>query len=189
MKLLHLDSSILGENSASRAISAAIVASLTAADPAIEVTYRDLAADPLPHLTMDVLGNPEGTPELAEFLAADAIVIGAGMYNFTIPTQLKAWFDRVLIAGKTFRYTAEGPVGLAGGKKVYVGLARGGYYGEGQPSAAVEHAESYLRAVLGFVGITDPVFVLAEGLAIDADTRAKAVAGALEEAGAIAVAA
>lgn len=189
MKLLHLDSSILGDNSASRAISATIVSTLTAADPSIEVTYRDLAADALPHLTLDVLGNPDGTPELAEFLAADVIVIGAGMYNFTIPTQLKAWIDRVLVAGKTFRYTAEGPVGLAGDKKVFVALARGGYYGEGQPAAAVEHAESYLRAVLGFVGIANPTFVLAEGIAIDADTRAKSVAAAIEEAGSLAVSA
>ncbi len=189
MKLLHLDSSILGDNSATRAISAAIVSSLTAADPAIEVTYHDLAAQPLSHLTLDVLGNPEGTPELAEFLAADVLVIGAGMYNFTIPSQLKAWIDRVLIAGKTFRYTAQGPEGLAGDKKVFVALARGGYYGEGQPAAAIEHAESYLRAVLGFVGITNPTFVLAEGLAIDADTREKAVAAALAEAGEVAIAA
>lgn len=187
MKLLHLDSSILGENSVSRAVSAAIVSTLTQADPTLEVTYRDLAADALPHLTLDVLGNPEGTPELAEFLAADVVVIGAGMYNFTIPSQLKAWFDRVLIAGKTFQYTAEGPRGLAGDKKVYIALSRGGYYGEGQPAAAIEHAESYLRAVLGFIGITDPVFVLAEGIAIDAETRAKALADALAQASGLAV--
>ncbi|MFC6620321.1 FMN-dependent NADH-azoreductase [Novosphingobium panipatense] len=187
MKLLHIDSSITGENSASRAVSGAIVAALRAADPSLEVVHRDLVAEPLPHLTLDVLGNPEGTPELAEFLAADVLVIGAAMYNFTIPSQLKAWFDRVLIAGKTFRYTAEGPVGLAGGKKVFIALARGGYYGDGQPAAAVEHAETYLRAVLGFVGIQDPVFVVAEGLAIDADTRTKAVAAAVEQAGALAI--
>jgi FMN-dependent NADH-azoreductase len=183
MKLLHIDSSITGENSASRAISAAIVSALTAADPAIEVTSRDLAGDALPHLTLDVLGTPGGTPELAEFLASDVIVIGAGMYNFTIPSQLKAWLDRILIAGQTFRYTAEGPVGLVGDKKVFVALSRGGYYGEGQPGAAVEHAETYLRAVLGFIGIANPTFVLAEGLAIDAETRAKAVAAAVAEAG------
>lgn len=189
MKLLHLDSSILGENSASRSVSAAIVAALKSSDPSIEVTYRDLAADALPHLTMDVLGNPDGTPELAEFLAADTIVIGAGMYNFTIPSQLKAWIDRILIAGKTFRYTAEGPEGLAGDKKVFVALARGGYYGEGQPASALEHAESYLRAAFGFIGIANPVFVVAEGIAIDADTRAKSIAAAIEEAGSLTVAA
>lgn len=183
MKLLHLDSSILGENSASRAISAAIVSSLTSADPSITVTYRDLASDALPHLTTDILGAPEGTPELAEFLASDIIVIGAGMYNFTIPSQLKAWIDRILIAGKTFRYTAEGPVGLVGDKKVYVGLARGGYYGEGAAGAAIEHAETYLRAVFGFIGIQDPTFILAEGLAIDAQTREQAVSGAVAQAG------
>lgn len=188
MKLLHLDSSILGDNSATRAISAAIVASLTAADPSIDVTYRDLAAQPLAHLTLDVLGNPEGTPELAEFLATEVLVIGAGMYNFTIPSQLKAWIDRVLIAGKTFRYTPTGPEGLVGDKKVFVALARGGYYGEGQPGAAIEHAESYLRAALGFIGIANPTFIIAEGLAIDTDTREKAVAAALAEAGKVTIA-
>jgi len=187
MKLLHLDSSILGDNSATRAISAAIVSALTAADASIDVTYRDLAAAPLPHLSLDVLGAPENNAELAEFLDTDILVIGAGMYNFTIPSQLKAWIDRVAIAGKTFRYTAEGPEGLVGDKKVFVALARGGYYGEGQPAAAIEHAESCLRAVLGFMGITNPTFVLAEGLAIDADTREKAVAAALAEAAAIAI--
>jgi FMN-dependent NADH-azoreductase len=187
MKLLHLDSSILGDNSASRAISAAIVSTLTAADPAIEVTHRDLAAEPLAHLTVDVLGAPEGSPELAEFLATDVLVIGAGMYNFTIPTQLKAWIDRILMAGKTFRYTAQGPEGLVGDKKVFVALARGGLYSEGHPAAAVEHAETYLRAVLGFIGITNPTFVIAEGLAIDAETREKAVAAALAQAGEVAI--
>ncbi|MFD2134521.1 FMN-dependent NADH-azoreductase [Novosphingobium resinovorum] len=102
MKLLHLDSSILGDNSASRAISAAIVSSLTTADPSLEVTYRDLAAEPLAHLTLDVLGNPEGTPELAQFLDADVVVIGAGFYNFSIPSQLKAWIDRIAIAARPF---------------------------------------------------------------------------------------
>jgi len=189
MKLLHLDSSILGDNSVSRAVSSAIVASLTAADPSIEVTYRDLAADALPHLTVDVLGNPEGNAELAQFLETDVLVIGAGLYNFTIPSQLKAWVDRILIAGKTFQYTAEGPVGLAGDKKVFVALARGGYYGEGQPAAAYEHAETYLRAVLGFIGITNPTFVLAEGIAIGPEVREKALAAAIEEAGSLAVSA
>ncbi|MYL97459.1 FMN-dependent NADH-azoreductase [Novosphingobium sp. FGD1] len=187
MKLLHIDSSITGENSASRAISAAIVSALTTADPAIEVTRRDLAADALPHLTLDVLGAPEGTPELAEFLASDVIVIGAGMYNFTIPSQLKAWLDRVLIAGQTFRYTETGPVGLVGDKKVIVALARGGLYSEGNPSAAVEHAEKYLRAVLGFIGIDNPTFVVAEGLASGPEAREKAVAQALADAGTMAI--
>lgn len=187
MKLLHLDSSILGDNSASRAVSAAIVASLTSADAAIDVTYRDLSAEALPHLTLDVLGAPDGTPELAEFLASDVIVIGAGMYNFTIPSQLKAWIDRILVAGKTFHYTAEGPVGLVGDKKVFVALARGGRYAEGEPASAFEHAETYLRAVLGFIGIHHPTFIIADGLAIDADTREKAVAGALHEAGTLAI--
>lgn len=180
MKLLHIDSSITGEHSVSRALSKAIVESITADAPSAEVTHVDLATQALDHLTLDVLGAPDGTPELQEFLAADVIVIGAGMYNFTIPTQLKAWIDRIVVAGKTFRYTAEGPVGLVGDKQVFIALARGGYYGEGSPAAAIEHAETYLRAVLNFMGIANPTFVIAEGISIDADTRAASQAAALE---------
>ncbi|WP_260925133.1 FMN-dependent NADH-azoreductase [Novosphingobium sp. 9] len=189
MKLLHIDSSITGEHSVSRTVSKAIVEALTAGDASVEVSTLDLAANPLPHLTLDVLGNPDGSDELNQFLASDVIVIGAGLYNFTIPSQLKAWIDRILVAGKTFQYTAEGPVGLAGDKKVFVALARGGFYGEGQPAAAFEHGETYLRAALGFIGITNPTFVLAEGIAIDQATREAAVAKALEEAKALTVAA
>lgn len=182
MNLLHIDSSITGDHSVSRAVSAEIVATLVAANPNLNVSRRDLVANPLPHLTLDILGAPEGTPELAEFLASDILVIGTGMYNLTIPTQLKAWIDRITIAGQTFRYTAEGPVGLAGDKKVFVALSRGGYYGEGQPAAAFEHAESYLRTALAFIGIHNPTFVITEGVAIDAETREKALNAALQQA-------
>ena len=185
MKLLHIDSSITGENSVSRAVSKAIVEALTAGNPDISVTHRDLAAQPLDHLTLDVLGDPDGTPELRAFLDSDVIVIGAGMYNFTIPSQLKAWVDRILIAGKTFRYTAEGPVGLVGDKQVFIALARGGYYGPGAAAESIEHAESYLRAALGFIGIAAPHFIVAEGIAIDADTRAASLEAALQNAAAI----
>ena len=107
---------------------------------------------------------------LDEFLAADTIVIGAPMYNFTLPTQLKAWIDRIVVAGKTFRYTANGPEGLAGGKRVIVALARGGIYDEGSPAAALEHLETYLRGVFNFIGI-EPEFVAADGLAIGPEQR------------------
>src|SRR4029077_1836460 len=117
MKLLHLDSSILGENSASRQLAAEIVARWRAQHPGLQLKYVDLAAEALPHFPVtDQSGRNEST--LADFLAADVIVIGAPMYNFSIPSQLKAWIDRVTVAGKTFRYTESGPRGLAGGKQV-----------------------------------------------------------------------
>lgn len=179
MTLLHIDSSITGAHSASRTLSAAIVARLRDADPALRVEHRDLVAEPLPHLTLDALGGPDANPDLAQFLAADTVVIGAAMYNFGIPSQLKAWLDRILIAGQTFRYTAEGPIGLAGDKRVILGIARGGLYGPGSEAAAVEHAETYLRAVLGFIGVSAPEVVVAEGLALGEDARAASLADAL----------
>ena len=197
MNLLHIDASVLGDNSVSRKISAAIVARLTSADPGLKVTYRDLAAEPLPHLTgahlAAIMGAPPASPEheahlgvaqaaLAEFLAADVVVIGAPMYNFTLPTQLKAWIDRILIAGKTFRYTATGPEGLAGGKRVIVAISRGGFYGPQSPFAAYEHVESYLRTVFGFIGVTDLEFVAAEGIQIGPEQRETSLKGALETA-------
>ena len=116
---------------------------------------------------------------LDEFLAADTIVIGAPMYNFTIPTQLKAWFDRIAIAGKTFSYTENGPEGLVGDKRVIIALARGGLYGEGSPSASFEFVERYLRAAFNFLGI-EPEFVVAEGLAISSEQRQASISQALD---------
>lgn len=185
MKLIHLDSSILGDGSVSRQVSAAVVARLTAADPTLEVIRHDLAADPLPHVTTDRLASPEGQAVLEEFLAADIVVIGAPMYNFGIPTQLKAWFDHILIAGRTFRYGPDGVQGLAGGKRVIIAQARGNLYSEGSPAAPAEHAESHLRAVLGFIGIT-PEVIVAEGIGFGPEHREKALQAALAEAGALA---
>ena len=173
MTILHLDASINGGNSASRAISANIVEQLRGAKD--DVVYRDLAGDPLPHLTLDAFAD---TSVLDEFLAADAVVIGAPMYNFTLPTQLKAWIDRILIAGTTFRYTANGPEGLAGGKRVIIALARGGFYDANSPAAALEHLETYLRGVFNFIGI-EPEFVVAEGLGISPEHRQTAIQQAL----------
>ncbi|MGZ5985057.1 MAG: FMN-dependent NADH-azoreductase [Caulobacteraceae bacterium] len=180
MKLLHLDSSILGENSVSRSVSAAVVAQLKSAHRDLQVTYRDLVAQPLAHLTLEALADPT---YVDEFLAADVVVIGAGMYNFALPTQLKAWIDRVAVAGKTFRYTEAGAQGLAGGKRVIVALARGGSYGSGSPTESMEHAERYLRTVFGFFGVTDVEFIVAEGIALGPDQRQAALAGALAAAG------
>ncbi|MBN8737357.1 MAG: NAD(P)H-dependent oxidoreductase [Xanthomonadales bacterium] len=183
MKLLHVDSSVLGENSASRDLSAAIVARLRAEHPGAEVTYRDLAAQTLPHFTPVLAeGHPcvaRNAEILDEFLAADTVVIGAPMYNFTIPTQLKAWLDRVLIAGKTFRYTEKGPQGLAGDKRVIIASSRGGIYSEG-PAMAVDFQENYLKHVLAFIGVHDPEIVRAEGLNLGVEQRAAALANAHE---------
>jgi len=175
--ILHLDSSINGENSASRAISAKIVDQLKVAQWGEEVVYRDLAANPLPHLTLDAFAD---TSVLDEFLEADTIVIGAPMYNFTIPSQLKAWFDRIAIAGTTFRYTENGPEGLVGDKRVIIALARGGFYTEGSPSANFEFVERYLKAAFNFLGI-EPEFVVAEGLAVSPEQRESSISQALGE--------
>jgi FMN-dependent NADH-azoreductase len=170
---LHIDSSINGDSSASRAISRSIVDRL-ATD---RLVYRDLVAEPLPHLTLDAFAD---TSVLDEFLAADTVVIGAPMYNFTLPSQLKAWLDRILVAGKTFRYTENGPEGLAGGKRVIVALARGGMYDAGSPAAALEHLESYLRGIFNFIGI-DPEFVAADGLNFGPEHREASLNAALGE--------
>jgi FMN-dependent NADH-azoreductase len=170
---LHIDSSINGDTSASRAISRSIVGQI-ATD---RLVYRDLVAEPLPHLTLDAFAD---TSVLDEFLAADTVVIGAPMYNFTLPSQLKAWLDRILVAGKTFRYTENGPEGLAGGKRVIVALARGGMYDAGSPAAALEHLESSLRGIFNFIGI-DPEFVAADGLNFGPEHREASLNAALGE--------
>jgi len=180
MKLLHIDSSILGEASVSRQISAAIADALRAAHPSAEFAYRDLAADPVPHLTLATLpaANPDALADLQQFQAADIVVIGAPMYNFTIASQLKAWIDRILVVGETFAYDETGPTGLATGKRVIIAVSRGGHYGPGTPAESLEHLETYLRGVFGFIGIT-PEFVAADGLARGPEQRAAAIEHAL----------
>jgi FMN-dependent NADH-azoreductase len=181
MKLLHLDASPLGQHSVSRALTAAVVAQINRETPNTQVTYRDLAAQALPHWTPVVDAESEaaklGETVMGEFLAADVIVIGAPMYNFSIPSQLKAWIDRIAVAGKTFRYTESGPQGLANGKRVVVVSSRGGVYSTG-PAAALDFQENYLRSVLGFLGITDIEFVRAEGVNMSAEHKTNAVAAA-----------
>jgi FMN-dependent NADH-azoreductase len=196
MKLLHLDSSVLGPHSVSRQVSAAIVDRLRQANPGLETVYRDVTATPLGHLTGLHLAAGQGAaPEpslredlaagqavLDEFLAADIIVIGAPMYNFSVPSQLKAWIDRILVAGKTFKYGAQGVEGLAGNKRVIVAISRGGFYGPGTQAAVGEHLETYLRWVFGFIGIKHPEFISADGIQVGPEHREKAVAGALKAA-------
>jgi len=201
MKLLHVDASILGANSASRQLSAAVVERLS--KPGLDITYRDLAAEPLAHLSGEQLAAAQGgVPEtdalrkdlamgqivLDEFLNADIVVIGAPMYNFTIPSQLKAWIDRIVVAGKTFSYDANGPKGLAGAKRVVIAISRGGFYGAGAPAAALEHLESYLRGIFGFIGVTNLEIIIAEGLNTGPDQREKSMQQALETATTLAAA-
>lgn len=200
MKLLHIDASILGGNSVSRQLSAAAVERLRKTTPNLDVTYRDISAAPLSHLTGEHLAAAHGaTPEtpavrediaasvvaLDEFLAADVVVIGAPMYNFTIPSQLKAWIDRILVAGKTFKYSEKGVEGLAGNKRVIVTISRGGFYGADTPAAAGEHLETYLRWVFGFIGVTNLEIIAADGVQVGPDQREKALVGALAAAGAL----
>jgi len=196
MQLLHIDSSVLGPHSASRALSAEIVAKQVALHPGIQVTHRDLAADAALHLSSAHLAAAQGgaieDPSLRqdlakggsyleELLRADIVVIGAPMYNFTIPSQLKAWIDRVLVAGKTFRYGPSGPEGLLSAKtKVFIASSRGNVYQAGSPNAALDHQESYLRGVLAFIGLTDVTIVRAEGLAFGPEAKAAAMSKARE---------
>ena len=196
MKLLHLDSSVLGPHSVSRRVSAAIVDRLRQATPGLDIGYRDLTQTPLAHLSGLHLAASQGAapapslqPDLAagqamleEFLAADIVVIGAPMYNFTIPSQLKAWIDRILVAGKTFKYGPQGVEGLAGNKRVIVAISRGGFYGAGTPAAVGEHLETYLRWVFGFIGVANPEFISADGIQVGSEHREKAVADALKAA-------
>ena len=196
MKLLHIDSSVLGPHSVSRQVSAAIVERLRKTTPRLEIVYRDLGSTPLAHLSGSYLAAAQGAPPepalqqdlaagqavMEEFLAADIVVLGAPMYNFTIPSQLKAWIDRILVAGKTFKYGAQGAEGLAGNKRVIVAISRGGFYGPGTPAAVGEHLETYLRWVFGFIGVTDLEFISADGVGVGPEYREKALAGALQAA-------
>jgi FMN-dependent NADH-azoreductase len=189
--LLHINSSARTTGSISRDVTAEFVTRLQAADPTIVVVERDVAGTPLPHLTEQVLGaffTPADARSaqqaadanlsdtlVSELKAADVIVIGAPMYNFSVSSSLKAWIDHVARAGQTFQYTANGPVGLLTGKKVYVFTARGGVYSSG-PAQGMDFHETYLRAVLGFMGLDDITFVHSEGLAMGDEAVAKALA-------------
>ena len=179
MKLLHIDSSALGAHSVSRQLSAAIVGVWKQRHPETSVVYRDLAAQPLPHWTpVADAADPAaraGEAAMDEFLAADVVVIGAPMYNFSISSQLKAWIDRIVVAGKTFRYTEAGPEGLAAGKKVIIASARGGFYGADSGRTGFDFQEAYLRQVFGFIGVTDVELVRAEGVGVSPEHKAKAL--------------
>ncbi|CAN7373182.1 FMN-dependent NADH-azoreductase [Acidovorax sp. Leaf78] len=193
MQLLHIDSAITGEQSVSRELTARTVAAWKAAHPGTTVQYLDLAAQAPSHLSAQSMGFRTGQAAatdverqenalsealVSQFLAADVVVIGAPLYNFSIPSQLKAWIDRLAQAGRTFKYTDKGPVGLAGGKTVIVASSRGGVYSTSEGGQAMEHQESYLKVVFGFFGITDVRFVRAEGVAMGPDAKAAALVNA-----------
>ena len=196
-KLLHIDSSILGGNSVSRQLTAQIVASWRAAQPDTEVSYLDLAVNAPSHLSAESLGfrmpaggelsdvqkheNAVSEVLVTQFLASDVIVVGAPMYNFSVPTQLKAWIDRIAQVNRTFKYTEKGPMGLASGKTVIVASSRGGTYTTSDAGKAMEHQESYLKTVFGFLGVTDVRIVRVEGLAMGEAAKAAAMAAAALE--------
>jgi FMN-dependent NADH-azoreductase len=189
--VLVLNSSILGGGSASKIVVEDAVRRLVVANPGATVVHRDLGAAPVPHLTITNVAGIKGVPAteaelatralsdelIAELRAADTVVIGAPMYNFSIPTGLRSWFDYVLRAGETFSYSEAGPQGLLSGKRVIVIESRGGLYSEG-PAKALDFQEPYLRQLLGFMGLTDVVFIHVEKLGFGPEARETALAGA-----------
>ena len=196
MRLLHIDSAITGTASVSRQLTAGTVAAWREKHPELQLDYLDLAAQPVAHYNGEALALRHGQTEnlstaqlrenatterlLAQFLQADVVVMGAPFYNFSIPTQLKAWIDRIVQPGRTFRYTADGPEGLAGGKTVVIASSRGGVYSGNAAARSLDNQESYLHTVLDFIGVTDVRVVRAEGLGLGADAKAAAMAQAHE---------
>ena len=193
--ILIVDSAATGAASVSRKLTRELAETLQRRDPSARIVHRDVGAAPIPHLTeatvpairAGIVESPEAERALAlsneliaELKEADVIVIGAPMYNFGMPSTLKAWFDHVLRAGITFRYSEAGPEGLVTGKKAIVIEARAGLYSEG-PAAAFDSQEPHLRTLLGFMGVTDVSFVRAEKLAFGPDAAAAAVADAIGE--------
>ncbi|AHF05186.1 FMN-dependent NADH-azoreductase [Marichromatium purpuratum 984] len=197
-KVLHLDSSLFAAQGVSTTLGAHFVAALREHHPALEVTHHDLAATPLPALdtaTVFAFGTPAENRDadqqaavarsdalIAELREADLLVIGAPMYNFAIPAQLKTWFDLIARAGETFRYTEQGPVGLLEGKRAVAFLSRGGIH-RNLPEDTVA---AYLTSMLPFIGITDIHLVYAEGLNLGDEARAASIAQATEETQALA---
>ena len=197
MNILHIDASASdAATSHSRRLSAELVQKLKAANPGASVVYRDVVANPLPHVDMTIrqAWSPEGDKDASltataarskqlvdELKAADIVVIGSPMYNFSVPSTLKSWIDHIAIAGQTFQYTATGPKGLLTGK-AYLALSSGGIYSQG-PFAPWEHLATYLTAVLGFLGISDVEVVRAEGVAYGPEQDKAAMASAQERIG------
>jgi len=197
--ILLVTSSIFGANSKSRAVAHDILEGLEAVDPSARVTVRETNA--IPHFSGELIGalmTPADKRDaaqqrlvahadalIAEVENADTIVIAAPMYNFSISSTLKAWLDHIARAGRTFRYTEKGPEGLLKGKKVYIAASRGGLYANGGPAAPMDFQEPYLRAMLGFLGLTDVIFVYAEGQSISADAAKEGMRKARESVNAL----
>lgn len=186
--LLVINSSVSGDSSVSRVLVEHAVAELAKANSGVRIVRRDVGATPIPHLTNETVAGVRGTPQteseqrarrlsddlISELRAADTIVIGAPMYNFGVPTGLRAWFDYVLRAGETFSYSEAGPQGLLAGKRAIIVESRGGLYSEG-PAKAIDFQEPYLRQLLGFIGVTDVTFVHAEKIGFGAQARDAAI--------------
>lgn len=184
-RVLIIESSARQQDSVSRQLTQTFIKQWQAAHPGDQISVRDLAVTPVPHLDINLLGGwmkPAGqrneieeaslqrSNELTdELLAADVLVMAAPMYNFAIPSTLKAWLDHVLRAGVTFKYTETGPQGLLNGKRAYVLTARGGIYA----GSTADHQEPYLRQVMGFIGIHDVEFIHAEGMNLGGDFQEK----------------
>lgn len=189
-RVLIIESSARQQDSVSRQLTQTFITQWQAAHPADQISVRDLALNPVPHLDAHLLGgwmkpaeqrtqaeqaSLERSEALTEeLLAADVLVMAAPMYNFTIPSTLKAWLDHVLRAGVTFKYTATGPQGLLTGKRAFVLTARGGIYA----GSSADHQEPYLRQVMAFIGIHDVAFIHAEGLNLGADFHDKGLSQA-----------
>lgn len=191
MKLLAIDASILGDNSVSRLLMSHFHDYWMQEYPKSEIIYRDLNAHPINHLSNEILSAKQQPVEelsetlkselalsetlINEFLTADEVVIGAPMYNFSIATQLKAWIDRIVVAGRTFKYTEQGVTGLATGKKVSIISTRGNHYTNNASMQAIDHQESYLKAIFNFIGIPEVTIIRAEGLHLGESIREKAI--------------
>jgi FMN-dependent NADH-azoreductase len=196
MNILIVSSSANGDASVSGGLAARFADTVRATDPAAHIVLRDVGANPLPHLTAETVAAIKGQPAteaeiearalsdalVAELQAADVIVIASPMYNFGMSSTLKAWFDHVLRAGVTFRYTAEGPEGLLKGRKAVVIESRAGFYSEG-PGAALDGQEPHIRTLLGFIGLDDVTYVRAEKLAFGPEAAEAAIAEAGEALG------
>jgi FMN-dependent NADH-azoreductase len=192
MNILRIDSATTGAQSVSRELTQAITDHLLAQNPGATLVSRDLESDPLPHLTTVTTGAIRLPAEahdaaiaaafageravLDQFLAADVVIIGAPMYNFSIPSNLKSWLDRLGVPGVTFSYSEAGPKGLAGGRRVIIASAQGGMY---EPGGPAEHQESLLKAFLGFIGIDAPEFIRVDKIGFGPEAKAASMAAAM----------
>jgi FMN-dependent NADH-azoreductase len=191
-KILLVTSSLFGENSKSSAVALQFINAWRAVHGGSTLTVRD--ANALPHLNGEILSALATPPAqrnpaqetaatsadalIEEVEAADTMVIAAPMYNFSISSPLKAWIDHIVRAGRTFRYTASGPEGLLKGKKVVVVVSRGGVYSGDSPARGMDFQEPYLRAVLGFLGLSDVTFIHAEGQSVSPEMAAQGMKAA-----------